>query len=57
MKHAIMIYVSILSTELSMPSLMHLLPLQSKWGFTGGIDTKVLPHYGAFDKQTKAFTS
>ena len=25
-------------------------PLRSKWGFTGGIDTKLLPHYGAFHK-------
>ena len=25
-------------------------PLLSKWGFTGGIDTKLLPHYEAFDK-------
>ena len=24
-------------------------PLGPKWGFTGGIDTKLLPHYGAFD--------
>ena len=25
-------------------------PLRPKWGFTGGIDTKLLPHCGAFDK-------
>ena len=22
------------------------------WGFTGGIDTKLLPHYGAFDDRS-----
>ena len=26
------------------------IPIRPKWGFTGGIDTKALPHYGAFDK-------
>ena len=35
-------------------------PLRPKWGFTGGIDTKVLPHYGASDKgidRQRFFTS
>ena len=27
-------------------------PLGRKWGFTGGIDTKLLPHYGAFDDRS-----
>ena len=27
-------------------------PLGHKWGFTGGIDTKLLPHYGAFDDRS-----
>ena len=26
--------------------------LGRKWGFTGGIDTKLLPHYGAFDDRS-----
>ena len=27
-------------------------PLGRKWGFTGGIDTKLLSHYGAFDDRS-----
>ena len=27
-------------------------PLGRKWGFTGGIDTKLLPHYGKFDDRS-----
>ena len=27
-------------------------PLGRKWGFTGGIDTKLLPHYAAFDDRS-----
>ena len=26
-----------------------------EWGFTGGIDTKVSSHYGAFDKVRQRF--
>ena len=29
-------------------------PLGPKWGFTGGIDTKLLLHYGAFDDRLVA---
>ena len=32
-------------------------PLGPKWGFTGGIDTKPLPHYGAFDTGINRLTS
>ena len=32
--------------------LPHHPPLRRKWGFTGGIDTKLLPHYGAFDDRS-----
>ena len=32
--------------------LPHHPPLGRKWGFTGGIDTKLLPHYGAFDDRS-----
>ena len=35
----------------------HYPPLGSKWGFTGGTDTKLLPHYGAFDKGINRHTS
>ena len=33
-------------------ALPHHPPLGRKWGFTGGIDTKLLPHYGAFDNRS-----
>ena len=42
----------------SYSSIMHLsmycptTPLGRKWGFTGGIDTKLLPHYEAFDDRS-----
>ena len=32
--------------------LPHHPPLGRKWGFTGGIDTKLLPHYGASDDRS-----
>ena len=32
--------------------LPHLHPLGHRWGYTGRIDTKLLPHYGEFDNHS-----